>query len=141
MGMRLSLLALVTVGCNAVGLGPTADRCTFSFTDPSMSGNAACSMERDAHAVHFALDGERPFTLDVVTDEVDGYARLEGADTKRNMPGEVYGTTSLLFDGCTDWGGHASWHTDGETWSLELVSTCARGAADALYLNGAVMRE
>lgn len=139
-GMKSAVLAVLvlTGGCNSGGLSALTERCTFAFGSPAMMGEAACSMEHNVGGIMFVLGGDHPVMFSVSTAADSGYARLEATTTIRSQPGEVYGLTSLEFDGCNDWGGHAEWIT-ANGWQLKLISTCSRSSG-ALLLNGTITK-
>lgn len=141
--LLVALGGLAVIGmCGCGGLGVPLATCHYALTTPVTEGDAACSIEH-SDAITFALDGAHPITLTVRILDATGYARLESDGASRRasgVTGEVYGLSSLTFDGCTDWGGHAAWSIAPDGWTLMLVATCARPSG-ALYLNGEIMRQ
>lgn len=129
------LIILGLSGCSSVPLPSTT--CHYILGAPTAEGDALCSVER-GDAITFTLDGDQPIVLVVQSTMTTGYARLESATTKRNLSGEVYGLSQLVFNGCTDWGGHASWAITPSGWQLELVATCALSPTDIFNLDGEI---
>lgn len=131
----LAVFSCCLFGCSAASV-PLA-MCHYTLGAPAAEGDASCSIER-ADTITFALDGDQPIILVVQSAMTTGYVRLESAATKRNLSGEIYGQSQLIFNGCTSWGGHASWVVTPNSWQLELVATCALSPTDIFNLDGEI---